>query len=60
MKNREWRWLSTKGKTGIFFQEADSPCSIAKIQGILTSLEAPTKSLEYTPEQCFLILGVSQ
>ncbi len=60
MKNREWRWLSTKGKTGIFFQEAGSPCSIAKTQGILTSLEVPTKLLEYNPEQCFLILGEFQ
>jgi len=23
-----------KGKTGIFFQEADRPCSIAKIQSL--------------------------
>jgi len=23
-----------KGKTGIFFQEADSPCSISKIQSL--------------------------
>ena len=60
MKNREWRLLYTKGKTGIFFQEAGSPCSISKIQGILTSLESPTKSLEYNPEQCFLFLGGSQ
>ncbi len=60
MKNREWRWLSTKGKTGIFFQEEASPCSIAMIQDFLTSLETPTKSLEYNPEQYFLLLGVSQ
>ena len=49
-----------KGKTGIFFQEAGSPFSIAKIQGFLTSLEMPTKSLEYNPEQYFLLLGVFQ
>ena len=57
MRNREWLRLSMKGKTGIFFQEAGSPCSIAKIQGILTSLESPTKSLEYNPEQYYLHLG---
>ena len=60
MKNREWRWLSTKGKTGIFLQEAGSPCSISKIQAFLTSLEVLTKSLEYNPEQYFLLLGVFQ
>ena len=49
-----------KGKTDIFFQEEASPCSIAKIQDFLTSLETPTKSLEYNPEQYFLLLGVSQ
>ena len=60
MKNREWRCLSTKGKTGIFFQEAGSPCSIVKIQVSLTSLEALTKSREYNPMQYFLLLGVCQ
>ena len=49
-----------KDKTDIFFQEAGSPCSIAKIQAILTSLEVPTKSLEYNPEQYFLLLGEFQ
>ena len=60
MKNREWRRLSMKGKTDIFFQEAGSPCSISKIQAFLTSLEVLTKSLEYNPEQYFLHLGVFQ
>ena len=49
-----------KVKAVIFFQEADSPCSIAKIQAILTSLEVPTKLPEYNPEQYFLHLGVFQ
>ena len=49
-----------KGKTDIFFQEAGSPCSISKIQAFLTSLEVLTKSLEYNPEQYFLLLGVFQ
>ena len=49
-----------KGKTGIFFQEAGSPFSTAMTQDFLTSLEAPTKSLEYNLEQCFLHLGVCQ
>ena len=34
--------------------------SISKIQAFLTSLEVLTKSLEYNPEQYFLLLGVFQ
>ena len=48
--------VSTPWKNYLFHTGFQA-CSFANF---LTSLEVPTKSLEYNPEQCFLILGVSQ
>ena len=48
--------VSTPWKIYLFHTRFQA-CSTANF---LTSLEVLTKSLEYNPEQCFLILGVSQ
>lgn len=48
--------VSTPWKIYLFHTRFQA-CSTANF---LTSLEVLTKSLKYNPEQCFLILGVSQ
>ena len=48
--------VSTPWKNYLFHTGFQA-CSFANF---LTSLEVPTKSLEYNPEQYFLFLGVSQ
>lgn len=48
--------VSTPWKNYLFHTGFQA-CSFANF---LTSLEAPTKSLEYNLEQCFLLLGVFQ
>ena len=61
--------VGTQSENRSFDQEVSTPwknylfhtgfqaCSTANF---LTSLKVPTKSLEYNPEQCFLLLDVFQ
>ena len=60
MKNREWADSPRKARQTSFFKRKLVRVQFLRYKAFLISLEVLTKSLEYNPEQYFLLLGVSQ